>query len=217
MKPKHVLVLFFNFLVTLVLAGVAVKLFLKEQEKERIILDLQARQQLDRQKSAQAQQEAEKQKAFEAQLKLDAQRQLEARNRQIINDDLDKIDARLQRVLDAPSGFATETKDQRDTQEELLTQLADSVKTEIGMLVVEMRGAGFANEPELQENLNDFFKSYDDKIHSEHLSYDYVDLGLKDSDHKRDLDSESIKSLQAAFDAKRAIHNLKQTQPSPAG
>jgi hypothetical protein len=48
------------------------------------------------------------------------------------------------------------------------------------------------------------------------LSFDYIDLGLKDSDHKSELDAEAIKSLQAAFAAKRAIHNLKPTPGNPA-
>lgn len=47
------------------------------------------------------------------------------------------------------------------------------------------------------------------KIHNERLSYDYVDLGFRDSDRKKEKDATSAKSSQAAFAAKRAIHNLK--------
>jgi len=127
-----------------------------------------------------------------------------------INDALDKIDARLKRVLDQPSGYADETKAQRDTQEELLRQLANFAKTEIEVLAVEMQSLGFTNDAALQENLEAFFRNHEDKIHNERLSYDYIDLGLRDSDHKKEKDAESAKSLQAAFAAKRAIHNLKQ-------
>ena len=151
------------------------------------------------------------QKQFEAQIKLEAQKRLEAKNNQKINDDLDKIDARLKRVLDQPSGYTDETKAQRDTQEELLRQLASCAKTEIGVLAVEMQSLGFTNNAALQENLDAFFRDHEDKIHNERLSYDYIDLGLRDSDHKREKDAESAKALQAAFAAKRAIHNLKQT------
>jgi hypothetical protein len=40
----------------------------------------------------------------------------------------------------------------------------------------------------------------------------YIDLGFRDSDHKKEMNAESAKSLHAAFAAKRAIHNLKQGQ-----
>jgi len=36
--------------------------------------------------------------------------------------------------------------------------------------------------------------------------------GFQDSDHKKALDAESAKLLQAAFVNKRAIHNLKLAQ-----
>jgi len=134
----------------------------------------------------------------------------------MVNDNLDKIDARLKKVLDEPSGYADETKAQRDTQEELLRQLASAARTEIEVLGVEMKNAGFTSDAALQENLDKFFKNYETKIHDEHLSFDYIDLGLKDSDHKSELDAEAMKSLQAAFAAKRAIHNLKPTRGNPA-
>jgi Skp family chaperone for outer membrane proteins len=128
----------------------------------------------------------------------------------MINDELDKIDSRLKRVIDQPSGFADETKAQRDTQEELLLQLASCAKTEIGVVVMEMQSLGFTNNAPLQENLDAFFKYHEEKIHAERLSYDYIDMGFRDSDHKKELDAESAKSLQEAFAARRAIHNLKQ-------
>ena len=210
MKPSHIFILVLNLLVTLALACVVVLLYSNGQEKDRTIQELKAQQQVDGQKALKAQKEEEVQKQFEAQIKLEAQKQLEAKNRHKINDDLDKIDSRLKRVLDQPSGYADETKAQRDTQEELLRQLASCAKTEIGVLMVEMQSLGFANAAALQENLDAFFRNHEDKIHAERLSYDYIDMGFRDSDHKKELDAESAKSLQAAFAAKRAIHNLKQ-------
>ncbi|MGO9586622.1 MAG: hypothetical protein ACLP2Y_10550 [Limisphaerales bacterium] len=210
MKPGHIFILVLNLLISLALACFIVRLFVNLQEKDRIIQDLQAQKQVEAQKAAKAQKEDEVQKQFEAQIKLEAQKQFEAKNLRLINDDLDKIDARLKRVLDQPSGYADETKAQRDTQEELLRQLASCAKTEIGVLAVEMQSLGFPNDAALQENLGAFFRSYEDKIHEERLSYDYIDLGLRDSDHKKEKDAESAQALQAAFAAKRAIHNLKQ-------
>jgi hypothetical protein len=212
MKPSQIFILVLNLLITLALACFIVRLFVNLQEKDRIIQELQAQKQGEGQKSLKAQKEEEVQKQFEAQIKLETQKQLEAKKMRMINEDLDKIDARLKRVLDQPSGFADETKAQRDTQEELLRQLADFAKTEIGVLVVEMQSLGFTNDAALQENLDAFFRNQEDKIHAERLSYDYIDLGFRDSDHKKDLDAETAKSLQAAFAAKRAIHNLKQGQ-----
>jgi hypothetical protein len=206
MKPSHIFILVLNLLVTLALACVVVLLYSNGQEKDRVIQELKAQQQVDGQKALKAQKEEE------AQIKLEAQKQLEAKNIHKINDDLDKIDARLKRILDQPSGYADETKVQRDTQEELLRQLASCAKTEIGVLAVEMQSLGFANDAALQENLNAFFRNHEDKIHEERLSYDYIDLGLRDSDHKKEKDAESAKALQAAFAARRAIHNLKQSQ-----
>ena len=210
MKPSHIFILVLNLLITLALACFIVRLFVNLQEKDRIIQELQAQKQVDVQKARKAQKEEEVQKQFEAQIKLEAQKGLEAKNLHKINDDLDKIDARLKRVLDQPSGYADETKAQRDTQEELLRQFASWAKTEIGVLAVEMQSLGFTNDAALQENLDAFFRNHEDKIHEERLSYDYIDLGLRDSDHKKEKDAESAKSLQAAFAAKRAIHNLKQ-------
>jgi uncharacterized protein YdaU (DUF1376 family) len=212
MKPSHIFILVLNLLITLALACVVVLLYSNGQEKDRVIQELKAQQQVDGQKALKAQKEEETQKEEAAQIKLEAQKQVEAKKIHKINDDLDKIDTRLKRVLDQPSGFADETKAQRDTQEELLRQLASCAKTEIGVLAVEMQSLGFANDAALQENLNAFFRNHEDKIHEERLSYDYIDLGLRDSDHKKEKDAESAKALQAAFAAQRAIHNLKQGQ-----
>ena len=210
MKPSHIFILVLNLLVTLALACVVVLLYSNGQEKDRTIQELKAQKQVEGQKAALAQKEVEAQKQFEAQIKLEAQKQLEAKNLQKINNDLDKIDARLKKVLDVPSGYADETKAQRDTQEDLLRQLANCAKTEIEVLAVEMQNVGFANDAALRENLDKFVKNYENKIHDERLSYDYIDLGLRDSDHKKEKDAESAKALQAAFAAQRAIHNLKQ-------
>ncbi len=158
MKPKYAFIFALNLLVSIGLAFVVVVLFSKEQQKERDIQELQDQQQLERQKEAKARQEGETQKQFEAQIKLEAQQQLAAKNTSLINSDLDKIDARLKRVLDEPSGYADETKTQRDTQEELLRQLAHCAKTEIGLLVVEMQNAGFTEAVILQQNLDAFFQ-----------------------------------------------------------
>jgi len=210
MKPSHIFILVLNLLISLALACFIVRLFADLQEKDRVIQELQAQKQTDGQKALKAQKEDEAQKQFEAQIKLEAQKQLEAKNIRKTDDDLDKIDARLKRVLDQPSGYTDETKAQRDTQEELLRQLANCAKTEIEVLAVEMQSLGFTNDAALQENLDAFFRNHEDKIHEERLSYDYIDLGLRDSDHKKEKDAESAKALQAAFAAQRAIHNLKQ-------
>ena len=77
-------------------------------------------------------------------------------------------------------------------------------------MVMEMQSLGFTNNAPLQENLDVLFRDLEDKIHEERLSYDYIDLGFRDSDHKKELDAESTKALQAAFAARRAIHSLKQ-------
>jgi len=210
MKPRFAFIFVLNILVSLALVGAVVVLFSKEQEKERIIQDLEAQKKSDLQKALKMRQEGETQKQFEAQIKLEAQKQLEAKRLSTINDDLDKIDVRLKRILDEPSGFADQTKGQRDTQEELLKQFANCAKTEIGILAGDMQNAGFTNNAALTEHLTVFFRNYETKIHDEHISYDYIDLGFKDSDHKKELDANSTKSMQAAFGAKRAIHNLKQ-------
>jgi hypothetical protein len=212
MKPGHIFILVLNLLISLALVCVVVRLCSNGQEKDRIIQELQAQKEVDARKALKAQQEEEVQKQFEAQIKLEAQKQLEAKKMRMINDDLDKIDARLKRVLDEPSGYVDETKAQRDTQEELLRQLANAARTEIEILAGEMQNAGFTNDASLQENLDRFFKNYETKIHNDRLSCDYVDLGLKDSDHKQELDAEAARALQTAFAAKRAIHNLKQVQ-----
>jgi len=209
MKPGQIFILVLNLLVTLVLVCVIARLYASGQEKDQLIQELQAQKQVDAQKALKAKQEEEVQKQFEAQIRLEEQKKIEAGKAARINDDLDKIDARLKKVLDAPSGYADETKAQRDTQEELLRQLASVTKTEIQILAVEMQNNGFTNDAALQGSLDHFFKNYEIKIHNERLSDDFIDLGFKDSDRKKELDAESAQSLQAAFAARRAIHNLK--------
>ena len=209
MKPSHIFILVLNVLISIGLVCVVVRLFASGQEKDRIILELRAQKQVDARKALQAQQELETQKQFEAQIKLEEQKKIEARNQRRVEDDLDRIDARLKRVLDQPSGFADETKAQRDTQEELLRQLASCAKTEISVLVSEMQSVGFTNEAALQHHLDNFLKQYEAKIHAERLSYDYIDLGFSDSNRKKELDAETTKALQDAFAAKRAIVGLK--------
>ena len=209
MKPGHIFILVLNVLISLALVCVIVRLYAAGQEKDRTIVTLQSQKEVEAQKAAKLQQEEEAQKQFEAQVKLEEQKKLEAGRIAKINDDLDRIDARLKKVLDVPSGYADETKAQRDTQEELLRQVADVAKTEIHILAVEIQNAGFTNDAPLEDNLSRFFQSYEVKIHDERLSYDFIDLGFSDSDRKKQLDAESAQSLQSAFAAKRAIHSLK--------
>jgi len=210
MKPKYAFIFVLNALISVGLAFAVVVLFSKEQQKERDIQELQDQQRAERQKLVKAREEEDTQKQFEAQMKQESQKQTEARKSSAINDNLDKIDVRLKKVLDEPSGYADETKSQRDTQEELLRQLARCARTEIGLMAVEMQNAGFTNNAVLQDNLNTFFRSYEDKIHDDHMSYDYIDLGLQNIDHKKQLDADSANAFQSAVAAKRAIHNLKQ-------
>jgi len=209
MKPGHIFILVLNILISIGLVCVVVRLFANGQEKDQLISELRAQKQVDAKKALQVQQEQETQRLFEAQIKQEEQRKIDAKTQRRIEDDLDKIDARLKRVLDQPSGYADETKAQRDAQEELLRQLANCAKTEIGILAAEMQSLGFANEAALQQNLDAFFKHYEAKIHTERLSYDYIDLGFSDTNRKKELDTETTKALQAAFAAKRAISTLK--------
>jgi hypothetical protein len=210
MKPRYAFIFVLNLLISVGLAFAVVVLFAQKEQKVREIQELQDQQRTELQKIVKAREEGEAQKQFEAQRKLESQKQFETRKISKINDDLDKIDARLKKVLDEPSRFADVSKAQRDSREELLRQLAHCARTEIGVLAMEMQDAGFANPAVLKENLDVFFRSYDDKIHNDHISYDYIDLGYQDNDHKKELDAESAQLLQAAFAAKRAIHNLKQ-------
>jgi hypothetical protein len=209
MKPGHIFILVLNLLVSLALLCVVILQYSSGQDKDRMIQELKSHNQVEEQKALKVRKEEEAQKQFEDQIKLDALKKQQAKNLQRVNDDLDKIDARLKKVLDQPSGYADETKSQRDTQEELLRQLASCARTEISVIIVEMQNLGFTNVASLQDNLDAFFRRYEDKVHEERLSYDYIDLGLRDSDHKKEKDAASAKSLQAAFAAKRAIHNLK--------
>ncbi len=210
MKPKYAFIFALNVLISIGLAFAVVALFAQKEQKAREIQELQDQQRAERQKLIKAREEEDTQRQFEAQMKQESQKQTEARKISAINDNLDKVDARLKKVLDEPSGYADETKSQRDTQEELLRQLAHCARTEIGLMVVEMQNAGFTNNAVLQENLNVFFQSYEDKIHDDHMSYDYIDLGLQNIDHKKQLDTDSANAFQLAVAAKRAIHNLKQ-------
>lgn len=210
MKPGHIFILALNVLISIALLCVAVRLFASGQEKDRLIVELRAQKQVDAKKAQQLQQEVEVQKQFESQIKLEEQKKIDAKNLRRIEDSLDKIDARLKRILDQSSGFADETKAQRDTQEELLRQLANCAKTEISILAAEMQNLGFTNDAALQANLDAFMKNYEARIHAERLSFDYIDLGFSDSNRKKELDAEMAKAFQAASANKRAIHNLKQ-------
>jgi hypothetical protein len=212
MKPSHIFILALNVLISIALLCVVVRLFASGQEKDQLISELRSQKQVDAKKALQLQQEVETQKQFEAQIQLEEQKKIDAKNQRRVEDDLDKIDARLKRVLEQSSGFADETKAQRNTQEELLRQLASCAKTEIGILAMEMQNLGFTNDVALQDNLDAFLKHYEAKIHAERLSFDYVDLGFSDSTRKKELDAETARAFQAASAAKRAIHNLKPSQ-----
>jgi hypothetical protein len=212
MKPGHIFVLVLNVLISIGLVCVVVRLFASGQEKDQTIAELRAQKQVDAKRALTTAQEIETQKQFEAQIKLEEQKKIEAKNLRRVEDDLDKVDARLKRVLDQPSGYADETKAQRDTQEELLRQIANCAKTEIGILAAEMQSLGFSNNAALQQNLDAFFKHHEAKIHAERLSYDYIDLGFSDTNRKKELDAETTKALQAAFADKRAIRSLKPGQ-----
>src|ERR1700690_1048627 len=106
MKPKYAFIFALNLLISVGLAFAWVVEFSKEQQKERDIQELQDQQRQERQKAIKAREEGEAQKQFETQMKQESQKQAEARKMGVINDNLDKIDARLKKVLDEPSGYA---------------------------------------------------------------------------------------------------------------
>jgi len=132
-------------------------------------------------------------------------RQTKAKQKQTINSDLDKIRVRLQRVLEEPKDFAFHSKEQRDNEETRLRQVASSVKAEISDIIIELKNCGLSNTFELEVDVDEFFNNYDTCITTDRASYDYIDMGLNDSEQKNRADSTYKKSSQAAHDTIRAI------------
>ena len=136
-------------------------------------------------------------------------RQTKAKQKQTINSDLDKIRVRLQRVLEEPKDFAFHSKEQRDNEETRLRQVASSVKAEISDIIIELKNCGLSNTFELEVDVDEFFNEFCafviTCITTDRASYDYIDMGLNDSEQKNRADSTYKKSSQAAHDAIRAI------------
>jgi DNA repair exonuclease SbcCD ATPase subunit len=131
--------------------------------------------------------------------------QAKVKQKQMINGDLDKIRVRLQRVLEEPKAFAFHSKEQRDNEETRLRQVASSVKAEISDIIIELKNCGLSNTFELKVDVDEFFSNYDTCITTDRASYDYIDMGLNDSEQKKRADSTYRKSSQAANHAIMAI------------
>jgi ElaB/YqjD/DUF883 family membrane-anchored ribosome-binding protein len=214
-KSKIILILIFSLLIALILAGIGIGVFLK-QEKDQIAKEIQEQKQMEQQREIEAQRQLDEQKKAEAQKEqqLEAEKeQADAKKIQTINDDLDKIDVRLQKVINEPKDFASKKTDEdRQSEEQRLKQLANSVKSEIDDIVIELKSAGFTNDDVLKDKLNDFFSNYDQCIFNERLSADYLAMGAIHSPGQQGADSNSSKYLQSLFDTENFIQKLKQKE-----
>jgi gas vesicle protein len=133
--------------------------------------------------------------------------QAKANRVKIINTDIDKIVARMNRVLDEPEGFATHTKMQRDDDETRLRQIASSVNAEINDIIIEMKANGYPYEDKLKKETDWFFAVYNGKVESDKMSYEWDDLG--DSKLKKEEDAMRDQAGKDAAAALSDVQSLK--------
>ncbi len=183
MKTKLLLISALIFV--LIVAGFAI--FIKNQ-KDQIAKKIQEQKQLEQQRTTEAQKQLEAQEENQRQIEAQKEQQIEAdkeqaetKRSQIINDDFDKIKVRLDRLSEEPTGFASKnTKEEREGEEQRLKQLANSVKSEIGDIIIDLKNAGFRKDDELEEKVNDFIDDYDSRISYERLTDECIESGLND-------------------------------------
>jgi hypothetical protein len=113
---------------------------------------------------------------------------------EIINNDIDKIVARMNRVLNEPEQFNIHTKKQRDDDETRLLQIASSVKAEINDILIEMKANGYPYVDKVNNDVNMFFAVYRAALGDKIFSYDIGELG--DEKLKNDADANYAKESQ---------------------
>jgi ankyrin repeat protein/flagellar basal body-associated protein FliL len=124
----------------------------------------------------------------------------------IINTDIDKIVARMNRVLNEPEGFAGHTKMQMDDDETRLKQVASSVKAEIDDIIIEIKANGYPHENILKEQTGIFYKAYESKVYSDKLFWSNYE---SDNASKRFADTERSQAAKAAADAISEVQSQK--------
>jgi len=81
------------------------------------------------------------------------------------SESFDKIQVRLERLLDEPGGFSVNDSDaDAEQKENNLRSLANSVRSDIGDIVVDLRQEQFDKENVLNSDISKFFALYEQKI-----------------------------------------------------
>jgi hypothetical protein len=133
--------------------------------------------------------------------------QTKANRVKIINNDIDKIVARMNRVLNEPDGFNIHTATQRDDDQTRLLQIASSVKAEINDIIIEIKANGYPYDDKLKKVVNGFFAVYDAVVEDKKFSYNMGDMG--DNKMKNDADKDSAKYSEDATAAISEVQSLK--------
>jgi hypothetical protein len=119
--------------------------------------------------------------------------QAKANQAKMINTDIDKIVARMNRVLDEPDAFSAHTKAQRDDDQVRLERLASSIKADIDDIIIEMKAKGYPYEDKLKKDVNMFFAVYRAWVEEKKFGYNMGDLGDSNTENKSKVQSDQMK------------------------
>ena len=155
----------------------------------------QVRELATKQKQEVASQAEEKAKQKREQELKEYQAQ-EAARAQAIGKCFDRIRLQMRSLMDEPRDFAFKNKSTRAAIESRLKSLANSTKSNIGEIIIELKGINVASTSDLEYTVSSFVGHYNSMILSERTSYDLIELG---SEKHEEYTADTRKAMQLAY------------------
>ncbi len=139
-------------------------------------------------------------------------KETEAKQVKTINNDFDRIFARLGGVYDESTASESKSTDyERDAEQVRVRQLENSVKVEISDIIADMKDNGFTNEDKLKNSINDYFSQIDIVVYTDRQKRNMQDEGNWDA--VDDLNAQYSESIQKAGDDLMVISNREVNTP----
>jgi len=152
------------------------------------------------------QQEAIRKQAIEAQ-EQKAKAEVASNKVKSIESCFERINLRMNALLESPRNFSYQTKPEREQTETKLKAVANTKKEEIGEIIIELKGLGFDSVTELKGEIDLFMKNYGQLVFYQRLSADYStfdsDQAFKEAKKAENYLSQSYANIRTVLQLKR--------------
>ena len=160
-----------------------------------------------KQEAAAREQEEAKRKQELAEQAEKAKREQETKKAQAIDKCFDRISLQMKALMDEPRDFAFKKKAEREAVESRLKALANSKKTDIGEIIIELEGLDVSASVFVPFAIESFVRNYTSMILRERLSYDYIEMG---SDKHEELSAEATRFMGLAYADMTEVSEIKR-------